>query len=206
MINVNPHSRDSAIAQLTRLPKVGESALSKETVNFFQSVAGDRTVSVIGQEKANDAPSGINIEERLYEAVAVAKIATSHVAMYLDPEWRKRLFRQLDSLHDVAEWEPGTSPVTRSSFVGFLRAMFYVKPLRKPGLGLSVYGELLAAWTIGKDELTLRFMDENHARISVRREVGDKQEVGVYESAIDRLPDLLTAFNAKHWLESEPSA
>src|ERR1700730_14825270 len=44
------------------------------------------------------------LQERLFDALAGAKVLTAQVAMHLDRQWRDKLFRQLDSLHDPDEW------------------------------------------------------------------------------------------------------
>src|SRR5688572_7984807 len=54
--------------------------------------------------------------ERVFQALAGAKILTSQVAMHLSKDWRDRLFGQLDSLHDTSEWERGDSPVAHGSY------------------------------------------------------------------------------------------
>src|ERR1700735_1244401 len=57
------------------------------------------------QPEVGSASQGKSAGEPLFDALAAAKILTSQVAMHLDEGWRDKLFRQLDSLHDPAEWE-----------------------------------------------------------------------------------------------------
>ena len=52
-----------------------------------------------------------SLEEQLFEARATAKILASRVAMYMEDEWRRKLYRQLDSLLDVDEWMEGERPL-----------------------------------------------------------------------------------------------
>src|SRR5262245_6421440 len=84
--------------------------------------------------------------ERVFQALAEAKIVTSEVAMHLSTEWRQRLFRQLDSLHDLEEWQEGDQPIDSGSFATFLRAIIALNVTRRPGLGLTPLGYLLASW------------------------------------------------------------
>ena len=91
------------------------------------------------------------LEDRLFDATANVKILTSQVAMHLDREWRERLFKQLDSLHDPEEWEAEDKPIQQSSFATFLKAICQIRPSVRPGLGLSHDGQLVAAWTSGKN-------------------------------------------------------
>ena len=105
-----------------------------------------------------------SVEERLYDAVARAKVLTSAVAMHLDRTWRAKLFRQLDALHDIAEWEHGDVPLQEASFATFLRTIIALNPDRRPGLGLTSAGCLLGAWTTGQDRLTLEFLPNSRVR------------------------------------------
>ena len=63
------------------------------------------------------------LEEKLFDATAGVKVMTSQVAMYLDSQWRSKLFKQIDLLHDVDEWEQGDEPLQRESFATFLKAI-----------------------------------------------------------------------------------
>src|SRR5690242_3427646 len=98
------------------------------------------------------------LESRVFEALAGAKVLFSKVAMHLEREFRDRLFRQLDSLHETDQWEEGDEPLNQSSFQTFLKAILTIRPERRPGLGLSRTGNLIAAWTRARDRLTIEFL------------------------------------------------
>jgi len=140
------------------------------------------------------------IEERLFDATANVKILTSQVAMHLDREWRERLFQQLDSLHDPEEWEPDDRPIQQSSFATFLKAICQIRPTVRPGLGLSHGGQLLAAWTSGKNRLTIEFLPNDRVRWVVSRyPEGDLEQVAG-QGAVSRLLDSLSPYSPEEWL------
>ena len=114
-----------------------------------------------------------DLAHQLFDALAQVKIFTSQVAMHLDTEWRDKLFHQLDSLHEIDEWEPGDEPIQRDSFATFLRAMLNIKPKRRPGLGLSHAGHLVASWKTGNDHLTVEFLAHDRVRWVLSRYIED---------------------------------
>src|SRR5271156_98961 len=119
------------------------SALSTETNIIAEWVDGLRRPSpgnsLIGS-KTKTVVEGQPLEARVFDALADAKILTARVAMHLEREFRQRLFRQLDSLHETDEWEQGDEPINRSSFQTFLKAVLTIKAEQRPGLGLSHTG------------------------------------------------------------------
>lgn len=139
------------------------------------------------------------MQERLFDALAGVKILTSQVAMHLDQEWRRALFRQLDSLHDPDEWEQDDQPVDASSFTTFLKAMLSINPDRRPGLGLSHAGHLVAAWTTGSDRLTVVFLPRDRVRWVLARRYDDDIERFAGETGVARLAEGLAAHHSEHW-------
>jgi hypothetical protein len=175
-----------------------DSALSSETMEITQRIQAlqnspsPATVPVSGDRF---------LQERLFDALAAVKIMTSQVAMHMDGEWRGRLFRQLDSLHDPAEWEEGDQPVQQSSFSTFLKAMLSIKPKRRPGLGLSHAGHLIAAWTTGRDRLTIEFLPNDHIRWVLSRHYDGDTERFAGDTRVDRLAEGLASYHPEHWFE-----
>jgi hypothetical protein len=141
-----------------------------------------------------------DLAHRLFEALAAVKIHTSTVAMHLDKEWRDKLFRQLDSLHDMDEWELDDEPIQKASFDTFLKAMLSIKPKRRPGLGLSHAGHLVAAWTTNQDRLTIEFLAHDRVRwVLSRKLAGDEPERFAGETRIELLAARLAEYNPEHW-------
>lgn len=141
-----------------------------------------------------------SIDEQLFDATANVKILTSQVAMHLDREWRERLFQQLDSLHDPEEWEAEDKPIQQSSFATFLKAICQIKPTVRPGLGLSHGGQLVAAWTSGKNRLTIEFMPNDRVRWVVSRYPDGELEQFAGQTMVSRLMVGLRPYSPEEWL------
>jgi hypothetical protein len=141
------------------------------------------------------------LEERLFDALAGVKILTSRVAMHLDGQWRAKLFHQLDSLHDPAEWEAGDQPLQQASFATFLRAMLDINPERRPGLGLSHAGHLIAAWTTDADRLTIEFLPTDRIRWVLSRHYDGDTDRFAGETGVARLAEGLANYHPEHWFK-----
>lgn len=140
-----------------------------------------------------------SLEERLFDATASVKILTAQVAMHLDREWRDKLFAQLDSLHDLEEWDPDDEPIQTGSFATFLKAIVQIKPQRRPGLGLSHSGYLVASWTVGKSRLTIEFLQNDRVRWVLAKYMGDDVERFAGQTSVSRLIDGLAPYSPDNW-------
>jgi hypothetical protein len=143
---------------------------------------------------------GHSLESRVFEALAGAKVLTSQVAMHLNPELRDKLFRQLDSLHETDQWEDGDEPLDQSSFQTFLKAILTIKPERRPGLGLSHSGNLIAAWTTARDRLTIEFLPNDRVSWVLAR-YDDTDEPARYagQTSVSELVEGLAPHRPEHW-------
>lgn len=182
----------------------------REMIESVQTLRGNRLLTrqeiyrvwrLAPREGQNeDEAEGSSLGERLFNAVADAKILTSQVAMHLDPDLRDRLFRQLDSLHDPEEWEDGSRPLGQASFATFLKAILTIDPERRPSLGVSHAGYLVATWTTGADRLTIEFLPNDHVRwVLSRHYAADDTARFVGDSRVTRLVDGLAPHHPEHW-------
>lgn len=140
-----------------------------------------------------------SLEEKLFDATAGVKVMTSQVAMYLDSQWRSKLFKQIDLLHDVDEWEQGDEPLQRESFATFLKAICELKPQKRPGLGLTSSGQLIAAWTAGSSRLTIEFLGNNRVKWVISRMIDDEIEHYVGDTTVNRLAAGLGPHHTEEW-------
>ena len=186
-------------------------ALSFGAQHSQQSFAGSTTSSVLQLRQGLESlrippspsslsPSAKTLEERLFDATAGVKMMTAQIAMHLDREWRDRLFKQLDSLHDPEEWEPEDEPIQQASFATFLKGIFRLMPAVRPGLGLSHNGFLLAAWTAGKNRLTIEFMPNDQIRWVISRYPDGELEQVAGQTVVSRLVDALSPYAPGEWL------
>ena len=176
-------------------------AFSPETKRLAQQADALRTrplpTTVRSTDEIRDLP------ERLFDARAAAKILTAAVAMHLDPAWRQKLFRQLDSLHDLDEWEEGDEPLQQSSFATFLKAILTINPQVSPGLGLSHSGHLVAAWTTDRDRLTIEFLPNDRVRWVLARYKEDEPSRFAGQTPVSELTEGLAPHRPEHWFSNE---
>lgn len=167
---------------------------TRELETRFQKLRNPTSPSMMGARP----PDG-NLQEQLFDATANAKVLTSQVAMYLDMQWRSKLFGQIDFLHDADEWEKGDKPLQKESFATFLKAICELKPNRKPGLGLTPFGQLIAAWTNGTSRLTIEFSGNGRVKWVISRMMDDETEHYVGDTTVGRLAAGLQSHNTDEW-------
>ena len=165
-----------------------------------------RRAAALRNESSPSLPAGPRIlgtqEEQIYDALAKAKVLTANIAMHLEEGWRRKLFAQLDSLHDPKEWEQGDQPVRPDSYSTFLKFILLLKPSVRPGLGLSSAGNLVAAWTQGRDRFTIDLLPRDRVRLVLVWHPNGEPERGALETSIDRLPEVLRPYKPEHWLQN----
>ncbi len=143
---------------------------------------------------------GQPLESRVFEALAGAKVLTSKVAMHLEQEFRDRLFRQLNSLHETDQWEEGDEALNQSSFQTFLKAILTIRPERRPGLGLSHTGNLIAAWTTARDRLTIEFLPNDRVSwVLARYDDTDEPARFAGQTSVSELVEGLAPHRPEHW-------
>lgn len=143
-------------------------------------------------------------EEALLRARAVCKFEARKFAMLFDPDWHTRLFRQLDMLMDVEEWDPADMPVTRDSFATLLRLLMILRRMRRPGVGIAYGGNIVATWSIDSlDRLAVECLPNDRVRWIVTRRLEEGSESAAGETILDRLIGNLKPYNPEHWLAHE---
>jgi hypothetical protein len=144
-------------------------------------------------------PQPVTLDEQLFDALAKFKIRTSQVAMHLDRDWRSKLFGQLDSLLDAQDWEQLDRPPSIESFATFLRMLIFLRPDRRPGLGATSKGELIATWTVGSDRLTIECLPYDLVRWTISVSINDDRERAAGITPVSRLPDVLGPYGPDRW-------
>jgi hypothetical protein len=135
--------------------------------------------------------------------LAACKIKAAEVAMHLDQDWRKRLFGQLDALLDVKEWDAKDKPINIASFTTLLRMLILIKPRRRPGLGVTFDGNVIAAWTVGKDRLTIECQPDDVVQWVVLHYLDEERETAAGQTSLQRLSSVLQPYNSDHWFSYE---
>ncbi|MES0179708.1 hypothetical protein NKJ86_14065 [Mesorhizobium sp. M0025] len=186
---------------LTALPPSGAAGAYSTQMNYALSNALTRSFKPLGDSKPRGTDSHLNT--LLENAKAIFKVTTNTVAMHLlSSDWRARLFKQVDSLLDAEEWDEEDKPVVSGSSLTFIRMVIFLKA-RRPGLGATSDGNLVASWTTGNNRLTIVCKPDDTVRwvISAQTDVGCETAAG--QTTILRLPDVLQPYNPAQWFSDE---
>jgi len=158
-----------------------------------------RSPGSIGEQPKPPSTRTVPLEERLYNARALCKTKTAAVAMHLDVAWRSRFFSQLDSLMDFENWQKEDLPITEASFTTLLRMLLLIRPARRPGFGSTSGGNIIAAWTMEKDRLTIECLPHDEVRWVLSRYLDGDRESAAGQIALSRLLAVLAPYNRERW-------
>ena len=140
-----------------------------------------------------------SLDELLFDTLADFKIHTAKVAMHLERGQRDKLFSQFDSLLDAEEWDKDDTPPSLESFKSFLRLLLMIKPSRKPGLGATSDGRIIAAWTSGRDRLTIECLSDDTVRWVLSRTLNGQRERAAGETKLQRVNTVLGPYDPECW-------
>lgn len=194
----NSLSADSVKA----LQRTGTASGAWPVQGHFETLRG------VGEHSAHEmvwrAPSH-SLEERLFDALAAAKITTATFAMHLPRPWRNRFFERLDTMHDVADWEDDDCLLDDQSVRSFLRAWLFLKPSINPGFGISTRGNIIAAWAKGEARLTLEFYARDLVSwlVTIPRRNEDWVERGAGLNKLHEISRVLSPYGAIEWMYGE---
>lgn len=182
----------------------GDSAGARDQPLTFVS---DRKVSA---GAGDAAPSAVNfrwVDPRAatdptvasFDRLAQLKMATSQIAMHLEEAWRAGIFRQLDVLMDPDEWDFSDALPDTRAFQTFLRMIVYLGPVRRPSLGATSQGHILAAWHSGQDRLTIECAPSDSVRWVLAEHRGGDRESAAGQTTVRRLPEVLAPYTPNKW-------
>jgi hypothetical protein len=144
-----------------------------------------------------------SIEDKLRNANALCKTKTASIAMHVSKEWLFLFYRQLDNLMDPENWEDDDTPITDESFATLLRMLLYVKPKKRPGLGATSTGNIIATWTRDKERLTIECLPSDKVRWVLSVYINNERESAAGVTSLKRLLDVLSPYVPQHWFEND---
>lgn len=152
-------------------------------------------------QTVHSAPATIKqtTEEQLYDVLADAKIKTRRLCNHIPSDWQRRLFGQLDRLHDIEDWEKDDLPMRKESYDTFLLFILSCKPSVRPGLGLSHQGDLLGTWGEADNFITLEFMPNSRVYWNIVCTQNGKPDRSSGEASVSALEGYLSPFKPKRW-------
>lgn len=142
------------------------------------------------------------VEERLFNSKSAFKISTNLVAMHLDRGWRDKLFFQVDALLYADDWQLEDEPIQPSSSLTFIRMLIFLKA-RRPGLGATSDGNIVASWTKGQDRLTIVCQPNDSVRWVLSISSDQTRETAAGQTQISRLPAVLKPYEPQRWFSDE---
>jgi hypothetical protein len=135
-----------------------------------------------------------SIQERLELRLLSFKKMTSPIAMYLDRGWRAQLFETLDKLFDVDDWDSDFTLPLEQSFATFLRLVIHIHPTKRPGLGLSARGYVLASWSRDRDRIVIECLPHDELRWVLSQSNDGRRESAAGKNRIQRLVELIEGY------------
>jgi hypothetical protein len=157
----------------------------------------------ISATSSNSLRTKKSLPEELFDSLASFKIKTSTVAMYLEDSWRLGFFKQLDSLLGSESWDPEDALPAPDSFNTLLRMLLLLSPERRPGLGASGDGILIAAWTVGSDRLTIYCLPKDQVKWVLSCELEGARESAAGNSTLSNLREILSPYRPERWFRAK---
>lgn len=177
----------------------GTSLLGGTAQVFFPSFVG----SGKGSDQLRDITSfkrAKSTKQLLRAAKQQAKFETSKVATRIAKEWVDNLFWQLDELLDPEEWDDTEEAIlSLPSWQSFLKGLFVLRPMIKPGLGLSANGNVVASWSNGSQHLDIEFKADDQVRWVLAAEIDGQTERTASRNSTFRLPETLAPYGPERW-------
>lgn len=134
-------------------------------------------------------------EEQIFDRLVAFKVSTSQLAMHLHEAWRGGLFNQLDDLLDANDWDFEDRLPTVASFKTFLRMIIALGEIRRPSLGATSNGDIIAAWQHEKDRLTVECLPNDQIRWVVRRTLRGERVTVAGKNSSSLLLEVLAPYN-----------
>ncbi len=168
-----------------------------DTLAGFDRSGTYRFVPTSPNERGVGLPPVGDLQEQLFAVRASLKIWVSQVSMHLAAEWRSRLFRQIDLIHDPEDWEPADELTDAASFLTFLRLVLLLGRPGRPGLNVLPNGNLIAGWARDRDTLNIEFLPRDEMRWSVVRRFEDHVERAAGFTILRRLATVLEPYDVE---------
>jgi hypothetical protein len=142
------------------------------------------------------------LTERLALRLLSFKRMTSPIARYLDRSWHIQLLERLDALFDIEDWDGDFVLPLESSFETFLRLIIYLHPTKRPGVGLSSRGYVLASWTKDGDRIVIECLPKDELRWVLSQTNEGRRESAAGKNQIQRLVDLIEGYEPDRFFKN----
>lgn len=133
--------------------------------------------SVHSRQRTTATLDANQLEARLFDARASAKLVAASLAMHLPGEWRSKVNKQVDELLSLEDWDSTEALLQPTSMQTFLRFVIFANVRTVPSLGMSPAGFVLAAWRRDTRRLTIEFMPGDRCRLAISHFNGDDDSI-----------------------------
>lgn len=191
-----PRSRPLADAPFGPIPSLaagGDSQIIDERLKSMRELLSG-AASRVATVRDTDA-RGLPLPDQIAAKKGSFKRMVAEIAMHLDPGWRSTLLQTIERLLDEDDWDPEFRLPSEQSFSTFLRMIIYLRPTKRPGVGLSPRGHFLAAWTRGTDRLIIESIGGDEVRWVISRVVNGDHETGAGTVLVHRVPDVTAPYD-----------
>jgi hypothetical protein len=109
----------------------------------------------------------VTLDERLYDGRSMVKQFYSKFSMHFSKELRRKIFLQIDLIHEIDDWDVRDKVITAKSFETYIRWQFLNKEIRQlPNYGLTSEGNFVATWLKNEnlDHLIVEFQPLDRVR------------------------------------------
>nr|WP_299503202.1 hypothetical protein [uncultured Rhizobium sp.] len=176
---------------------------SRSLTDIFEAIrTSQRVTKPAGMARKLSTLSGeADLEIALKGSRTSFKVLVSRVSMHLGVSWLEKLFAQIDSLLDVDEWDASDPVPNTETARTFIRLLLAMKVSRRPGLGVSNSGNIVAAWTAGPNRLTVECLPNDRVRWVLARVTDGETERAAGDGKIERLREILGPYTPAVWFE-----
>ena len=148
-------------------------------------------------------PVNTTIEETLFDNRGLLKtIAVKYGLSYIDPLVKEQLFKQIDWLLDVEDWEEEDTLANPNTFKTLMKFILNTNPVQSPYLGLADSGNIIATWINNDNKLRLECMANDCVKWFVSCVFDGKNERTYGETySLERLQAVLKPFENAGWFK-----
>lgn len=133
-----------------------------------------------------------DINANLYRNLTDLKLLTAEIAMHLSSSERNSIFKALNRLLDVKNWDNESNLIDTSAFRSYLRFIIFSRPTRTANMGVGKNGTLLAAWRRNSNQVAhIEFFPEDRCLAVVSASFVRGPETFVWKGPVARLRNAL---------------
>jgi hypothetical protein len=168
-----------------------------DLINQLPNLSGAQS---LGRTTFSD--TGSTVAQRLALRLLSFKRMTSSIARYLDRAWHAQLFERLDILFDAEDWDSDFALPLEASFETFLRLIIYLHPTKRPGIGLSSRGYVLASWSKDGDRIVIECLPNDDLRWVLSQTNEGQRESAAGKNRIQRLIELIEGYEPDRFFKN----